>query len=307
MDIMEQNWTFIDVELANPSRDSICALGIICFHAGKEVFRKHYLIDPETEFDPANISIHHITPTMVIGKPTFPDVWNEIVPWANHSVFIAHNAASMDICALCRTLDRYGLVVPRFLYFCTLAFSRRVLPNLKDHKLTSLCHNFELPNLLHHDPLFDAEMCKNLFFELTSKYYPTDSDIRIYNYQPPVQEPDKTPKERAEDALKNAFVRYIAPSPTLEFCNHTFCLTGNFRLGSRSEIENYIIAHGGTVTTRVTRQLNYLVVGSEGSDKYKFGDYGTKGKQAVALQERGCDIQIIRELDLYEPIKKKGE
>ena len=307
MDIMGQNWTFIDVELANPSRDSICALGIICFHAGREVFRKHYLIDPETEFDPINISIHHIAPTMVIGKPTFPEVWDEIVPWANHSVFIAHNAASMDICALCRTLDRYGLIVPRFLYFCTLEFSRNVLPSCKDHKLTSLCKHLDLPELLHHDPLADAEMCKNLFLALTAKHHPKDSDIRIYTYHPPVPTPEKSPKEIAEDGLKNAFVRYINPSPTLNFNGKTFCLTGNFRLGSRTEIEHYIVAQGGIISSRVTKQLDYLVIGSEKSDNYKFGDYGTKGKQAVTLQEKGCPIQIIRELDLYEPIKQKGD
>lgn len=72
MDIRDQNWTFIDVETANSTRASICALGIICFRSGKEVFRKHYLIDPETDFAPMNIKVHGITPVMVAGKPTFP-------------------------------------------------------------------------------------------------------------------------------------------------------------------------------------------------------------------------------------------
>lgn len=184
MDIRDQNWTFIDVETANSARASICALGIICFRSGKEVFRKHYLIDPETDFAPMNIKIHGITPVMVAGKPTFPQVWNEIVPWTNHSVFIAHNAKSMDICAILKSLERYHMTIPRILYYDTLEISRRCLPDQKSYKLTNLCTVLELPILKHHDPLDDAQMCANLFQYLIANYPVRGQDIHITDYVP---------------------------------------------------------------------------------------------------------------------------
>lgn len=125
---------------------------------------------------------------MVAGKPTFPQVWEEIVSQADDSVFVAHNAKSMDICAILKSLDRYHMTIPRILYYDTLEVSRRCLPDQKSHKLTELCTALNLPILKHHDPLDDAQMCENLFLHLISSYPVKNCDIHITDYVPPVPE-----------------------------------------------------------------------------------------------------------------------
>ena len=69
---------FFDVETNNGRNDRICQLAMIYEEDGKEVFRKCYLINPESPFSDMTISIHGITPEMVKDAPTFPEVWKEI-------------------------------------------------------------------------------------------------------------------------------------------------------------------------------------------------------------------------------------
>lgn len=111
-----------------------------------------------------------------------------------------------------------------------------------------------------------------------------------------------------EDLLKllNDFVN---PVETLEKCclidfnEKTFCLTGTFMSGSKSDIANKIQAKGGILSDSVSKKTNYLIVGGAGSDAWKFGNYGAKVSKALKMQDAGSNIQIIKESDLISCFK----
>ncbi len=46
----------------------------------------------------------------------------------------------------------------------------------------------------------------------------------------------------------------------------------------------------------MTKETNYLVVGSKGSKDYKHGDYGSKYEKAKKYKKEGIPIQIISEI-----------
>lgn len=74
-----------------------------------------------------------------------------------------------------------------------------------------------------------------------------------------------------------------------------FCLTGEFKVGTRNQVEAYFISHGGIAGKNVTKKTDYLIVGELGSDMWSSGNYGTKVKKAMELQEKGSSIVIVRE------------
>lgn len=74
-------------------------------------------------------------------------------------------------------------------------------------------------------------------------------------------------------------------------------LTGDFKTGSKSEIEALISKAGGQVKSGVSKKTDYVIVGSYGSDAWKCGNYGSKIKKAKELQSQGVPIQIISEDD----------
>ena len=120
------NYTVFDVETANERRDSICAIGIIRYENNQIVYEKEILIHPETEFNYFNIKVHGITEADVACAPTFPEIWGEIKEYFDQTILVAHNAKSMDLCALYRTLERYDLPSVSNQYICTLELAKSI-------------------------------------------------------------------------------------------------------------------------------------------------------------------------------------
>ena len=78
----------------------------------------------------------------------------------------------------------------------------------------------------------------------------------------------------------------------------TFCLTGEFEYGDRSSVESALRQRGGIPISSVTKKTDCLVVGSKGSEAWSNGNYGTKVKKAMELQEKGSPIRIVKEQDI---------
>lgn len=81
----------------------------------------------------------------------------------------------------------------------------------------------------------------------------------------------------------------------IDFLNHTFCLTGNFLLGLKDVCELKIKNRGGLINGSITKKLDYLIIGSLGSDQWKHGNYGTKVEKALEYKASGIPIKIIHE------------
>ena len=85
---------------------------------------------------------------------------------------------------------------------------------------------------------------------------------------------------------------------TLDLEDKTFCLTGDFKTGTKSEIEKMLSAKGAVKKNSVSGKLDFLFVGGLGSEAWKYGNIGGKIAKAQELQEKGKNIQIISEDDL---------
>jgi NAD-dependent DNA ligase len=80
----------------------------------------------------------------------------------------------------------------------------------------------------------------------------------------------------------------------------TCCLTGDFSYGTKAEVEKHISNSGGICIPTITREVDYLIVGGQGSEAWIYGNYGTKVKKALQMQENGHRVQIVGEDVIYE-------
>lgn len=80
-----------DFETAN-RHNHACSLGLAVVENNAVVKTMHWLINPEAEFDPFNVSIHHITADDVADAPTFGELWGEISEYICKYPLVAHNA-----------------------------------------------------------------------------------------------------------------------------------------------------------------------------------------------------------------------
>lgn len=82
------------------------------------------------------------------------------------------------------------------------------------------------------------------------------------------------------------------------------CLSGNFEYaGQKPAVERFIIEHGGFIDSSVKKSTDYLIVGARECQAYTNGTYGTKVKKAIEYNGKGCNIQIIKEVDFFASIK----
>lgn len=111
--------------------------------------------------------------------------------------------------------------------------------------------------------------------------------------------------EKSElDSMLGLFKQITDPVANVGACNcfdirgKTFCLTGEFEFGSRSSVESVLCQKGGVFVARVTKNTDCLVLGSKGSSAWSNGNYGTKVKKAMELQQKGSGIKIVKEQDI---------
>ncbi|MFD1361859.1 3'-5' exonuclease [Lentibacillus salinarum] len=165
----------IDFETANEMRNSPCAVGIAVVD-GQEVDDEFYsLINPMTDFSPFNTRIHGITATDVADAPTFAELWPTLETYLSNHLAVAHNA-SFDMSVIRHTLDDFNLTYPAMDYLCTANISRRVWPELTNHKLNTVAahHNIQFD---HHHALEDARVAAKILIEAFKTYGTDQLDI----------------------------------------------------------------------------------------------------------------------------------
>ena len=147
-----------DVETPNPANDRISAIGITVVEDGALAETFATLVDPEVPFAPFHMALTGITPEQVAGKPAFPDLWREIAPLMGSGPLVAHNAP-FDLSVLAKCLRHYGIPWrTRVPYLCTCQMSRRLLPQLPNHRLDTLCAYLDVA-LDHHHAGSDSRAC----------------------------------------------------------------------------------------------------------------------------------------------------
>lgn len=205
-------YTALDFETATSSYTSICSVGLCMVEDGKILDKKEILVRPEPFiFNDYNIKIHGITPEMVYSCLTFDGYWDEIKPYLDNTLVIAHNT-SFDINVLRHTLDMFGLSYPDFKYLCTVKLSQKAYPDLFSHKLNYLCSTLGVC-FNHHHAMDDAFACSCVFEKILEDFnlHTIDEieqrfEIGIGHLYPGYHEPCKKTKKKTPKKKKIASV-----------------------------------------------------------------------------------------------------
>ncbi len=157
-DTIMLDFTAIDFETANKYYNSACSLAAVSVRDYETVREGYTLIRPPyMSFSPDNIRIHGITPDQVRDKPKFDALWDRVRPHLEGRILVAHYAV-FDTRVLRSLLKTYELEPPRATYACTVEISRKVWPDLPNHKLDTVAGLLGY-SFRHHQALDDARAC----------------------------------------------------------------------------------------------------------------------------------------------------
>lgn len=164
------NFTAIDFETSNRERHSACSLALTVVRDSQIVDSYYTLLKPDTPFDWRNIKIHGIHERDVADAPTFADIWPTISPLFTENKLIAAHNLPFDRGVLQACLAHYSIEQPHFQTLCTVQSSRKLIPEIPNHKLNTVCDHLGIDLHNHHHALDDAVACANILLTLENKF-----------------------------------------------------------------------------------------------------------------------------------------
>jgi DNA polymerase-3 subunit epsilon len=157
--IVLNEFAALDFETANKYPTSICSVGVVIVKNGQIIDKIYHLVKPEPEFyNYFNTRIHGLSEKDTQNARNFKDVWTEIDKKIGNLPLVAHNNVFERGC-LKAAHQMYQMFYPNYPIHCTCQGSRKVYPDLENHKLNTVAAHcgYDLTN--HHNALADAEAC----------------------------------------------------------------------------------------------------------------------------------------------------
>lgn len=91
-----------------------------------------------------------------------------------------------------------------------------------------------------------------------------------------------------------------AVCPQIVFDQKWFCFTGAFQKHSRTDLKELIYSLGGLFTDSIRKDLDYLVIGSDGNPCWAYACYGRKVEEVVSLRKTGMQVSLVHEYDFLD-------
>lgn len=180
LDLSKSSFVVIDLETtgakAPPCR--ITEIGAFLVKDGRVQDKFHSLINPEMPIPPFITGLTGINDQMVANSPLFNEVADDLLNFIGDSVIVAHNAG-FDLGFLNHEIGRiyedYKLANASL---CTVKLSRRLLPEIENHKLSTIARHFSFDLENHHRATDDAFATSKIFIEFLNRLY----DLGLTDY-----------------------------------------------------------------------------------------------------------------------------
>lgn len=281
----------IDVETANANYSSICQIGIAEFDNGIIINKWSSLINPESYFDPFNISIHGIKESDVKNSPTFDEIYDELVTRLEGQITVHH--MPFDKIALNRVCDEYQLPIIKTKWLDSAKITRRTWEQFaySGYGLKNMANYLNI-SFDHHDALEDAIAAGLVVTHACSaKKITVDDWFEIVGR--PINRNYSTSIKQEGNSEGSLF-------------GENLVFTGTLSL-PRKEAAIIAAKIGCNVLDSVTRKTTILVVGTQDSAKLAGYEKSSKHRKAEELINEGTQIKILSEKDFIKMCTDEDE
>jgi DNA polymerase-3 subunit alpha (Gram-positive type) len=156
--LADDTFVVFDVETTGLSAvyNTIIELAAVKVKNGEIIDRFTSFANPHHPLSITTIELTGITDDMLKDAPDVEEVLQKFYEWIGDSVLVAHNA-TFDIGFLNAGFKKIGLGKVANPVIDTLELARFLYPELKNHRLNTLCKKFDIELTQHHRAIYDAE------------------------------------------------------------------------------------------------------------------------------------------------------
>lgn len=144
----------------------ITEIGAYRVRDGKVTEEFQTLVNPEMAIPPFITGLTGISDAMVKDAPVFADIAHDFLSFIGDSVLVAHNSG-FDMRFLNYEIGRiyedYRIANP---CLCTVQLSRKLLPDITNHKLKTVAEHYQIDLFNHHRASADAYATAHIFVNL---------------------------------------------------------------------------------------------------------------------------------------------
>ncbi|WP_281658006.1 PolC-type DNA polymerase III [Halobacillus sp. Cin3] len=169
-DLEDASYVVFDVETTGLSAvyDKIIELAAVRIQGGEIVDRFESFANPHHPLSQTTIDLTGITDDMVKDAPEIEEVLKDFHTWTGDDILVAHNA-SFDMGFLNAGYQAIDLGKAENPVIDTLELARFLVPELKNHRLNTLCKKFDIELTQHHRAIYDAEATGYLLWKLLKR------------------------------------------------------------------------------------------------------------------------------------------
>ncbi|WP_396266114.1 PolC-type DNA polymerase III [Halobacillus salinarum] len=171
-ELEDASYIVFDVETTGLSAvyDKIIELAAVKVRGGEIIDRFERFANPHEPLSETTIELTGITDDMVRDAPEIEDVLKDFYAWIQDDILVAHNA-SFDMGFLNAGFKRIDYGKAENPVIDTLELARFLVPELKNHRLNTLCKHFDIELTQHHRAIYDAEATGYLLWKLLKKAF----------------------------------------------------------------------------------------------------------------------------------------
>ncbi|MFB4158738.1 PolC-type DNA polymerase III [Geomicrobium sp. JSM 1781026] len=166
--LLDDEFVVFDVETTGLSAvyDTIIELAAVKIVNGEIVERYESFANPHVPLTAKITELTGITDKMLEDAPEVSQVLEEFHRFVGDSGLVAHNA-SFDIGFINAGNKKVNLPEITNPVVDTLELARFLYPNLRNHRLNTLCKMFDIELVSHHRAIYDTEATAYLFYRLS--------------------------------------------------------------------------------------------------------------------------------------------
>lgn len=284
------DYCVIDTETTglSPYFDDIIEIGILKVRNNMVVAEYSQLIDPGYEIPEYITELTGITNEMLQSQPSIDDVQDEVLSFIGNDLIIGHYT-NFDMQFLANHFQ-YNFENE---YIDTLQFSRKLFPQLANHKLETLTSHLGISSNCHR-ALKDCISTKALFDCIIKQMASLNYTIE-----------DLFPPKHLRYKKYTIDITKIQPTDVAidedNFFYGKHCVfTGKLEKMVRKDAMQLVVNVGGILDNSVKKTTNYLIVGGfDYCNSIKEGK-SDKMKKAEQLKQNGQDIEILDEHTFYD-------
>lgn len=289
---LPEDYVALDLETTglDPEYDSIIEIGMVRVRRGEVTAEYSTLVNPGMEIDEFITDLTGITNDMLASAPAIAEVLPTARDFLGDDIILGHNI-NFDINFIYDNCERQGLSPVSNGYIDTMRISRRVLPDLKHHRLADIVKALGVDHVQAHRAIGDCHATIDCYKALLARI---DADMGRDDFAAALAGHSSVRPDLRALTADGTAVDEMHPL----YGKHCV-FTGTLAKMVRVDAAQAVVNVGGLCDNGVTKDTNFLILGASDYSKIKDGK-SSKLKKAEGMIAKGADLQIISENVFYD-------